>query len=110
MVGNFFEGGSHMLNTALIEGVLIEPVTYVEEEMKAFLKIKNVVGDSASIFPLVVEGNTAEICRNVLKVGDMVRAVGKLVLIDTTIGRKKVMWVRIYVEHIEFRKETTCTA
>ena len=96
-----------MLNTALIEGVLIEPVTYIEEERKAaFFKVKNVDGDSVGIFPIIVNGKVAETCRDVLKVGDMIRAVGKMVYIEVTIGRKKTSWMRIYAEHIEFRKET----
>ena len=95
-----------MLNTALIEGVLIEPVTYIEEERRAFLKVKNVDGDSVGIFPIIVNGNVAETCRDTLKVGDMVRAVGKMVYIEVTIGRKKTSWMRIYAEHIEFRRET----
>ena len=95
-----------MLNTALIEGVLIEPVTYIEEERKAFLKIKNVDGDSVGIFPIIVNGKVAETCKNVLKVGDMIRAVGKMVYIEETINNRKYKLARINAEHIEFRKET----
>ena len=95
-----------MLNTALIEGVLIEPVTYIGEERKAFLKIKNVDGDSVGIFPILVFGKVAETCRDVLKVGDTIRAVGKMVYVEVMVGRKKTSWMRIYAEHIEFRKET----